>query len=147
MIQFFMAMKSPPTVTHQEKQVHVVRKTVTENGRPVVRHVPQFYDPPELKAVRQRFTALLGAKAPPEPLTGAVRLTTKWLYPDRSGRHRDGEYKITKPDTENALKLFKDCMTAVGFWLDDAQVASEITEKIWVTTSPSGIYVKVEELP
>jgi Holliday junction resolvase RusA-like endonuclease len=140
MIQFFMAMKSPPTVTAQEHKVRVVR---TREGR----HVPQFYDPSELKAVRQRFTALLGAKAPPEPLTGAVRLTTKWLYPDRSGRHRDGEYKITKPDTENALKLFKDCMTAVGFWLDDAQVASEITEKIWVTTSPSGIYVKVEELP
>ena len=140
MIQFFIAMKSPPTVTAQEHKVRVVR---TREGR----HVPQFYDPPELKAVRQRFTALLGAKAPPKPLTGAVRLTTKWLYPDRSGRHRDGEYKITKPDTENALKLFKDCMTAVGFWLDDAQVASEITEKIWVTTSPSGIYVKVEELP
>ena len=140
MIQFFIAMKSPPTVTAQEHKVRVVRTRES-------RHVPQFYDPPELKAVRQRFTALLGAKAPPKPLTGAVRLTTKWLYPDRSGRHRDGEYKITKPDTENALKLFKDCMTAVGFWLDDAQVASEITEKIWVTTSPSGIYVKVEELP
>ena len=140
MTEFFIAMKSPPTVTAQEHKVRVVR---TREGR----HVPQFYDPPELKAVRQRFTALLGAKAPSEPLTGAVRLTTKWLYPDRSGRHRDGEYKITKPDTENALKLFKDCMTAVGFWLDDAQVASEITEKIWVTTSPSGIYVKVEELP
>lgn len=36
-------------------------------------------------------------------------------------------------------------MTRVGFWHDDAQVASEITEKFIVPNRP-GIYVLVEEI-
>ena len=135
MTEFFIPLKDPPTVTHQEKQVTV------RNGKPV------FYEPPELKAARALLTAHLAKFRPSEPMTCGVRLTTKWLYPDRSGRHRDGEYKTTKPDTDNTIKLFKDCMTAAGFWKDDAQVASEHTEKFWVTTSPPGIYVKIEVLP
>lgn len=40
--------------------------------------------------------------------------------------------------------MLKDCMTALGFWSDDALVASEICEKFWAEVS--GIYIKVEEL-
>ena len=42
------------------------------------------------------------------------------------------------------IKMFKDCMTALHFWKDDAQVASEITEKVWAGVP--GIYVEVSEL-
>ena len=35
-------------------------------------------------------------------------------------------------------------MTDLHFWLDDAQVASEIVEKFWAVRP--GIYVKVEGL-
>ena len=42
-------------------------------------------------------------------------------------------------------KLLKDCMTTVGFWKDDALVASEIVEKFWARIP--GIYIKIEELP
>lgn len=142
MIQFFMAMKSPPTVTHQEKQVHVVRKTVTENGRPVVRHVPVFYEPPELQKARSQLMAHLMKHRPKEPLTGGIMLTVKWLFP--KGSHADGEYRITPPDTDNLNKLLKDCMTAAGFWKDDAQVASEHIEKFWAETT--GIYIRLEVL-
>jgi len=41
--------------------------------------------------------------------------------------------------------LLKDCMTKLGYWQDDAQVASEIAEKFWADTV--GIYIKIEELP
>ena len=61
-----------------------------------------------------------------------------------ASRHKDGEWKITKPDTDNMIKLLKDCMTRVGFWQDDAQVCSEITEKFWGDVS--GIYIMVEQL-
>lgn len=54
------------------------------------------------------------------------------------------QYKDTRPDTDNLQKLLKDCMTACGYWRDDAQVASEISEKFWATLP--GIYIKVEEL-
>ena len=47
--EFFLAM-NPPTVTHQKHKVAVV------NGKPV------FYDPPELKAARQKLMAYLAWK-------------------------------------------------------------------------------------
>ncbi len=76
-------------------------------------------------------------------MEGPVRMSVKWCFP-RSGSHRDGEYRTSKPDTDNLQKLLKDCMTAVGFWKDDAQVASEIVEKFWAEIP--GIYVCVEQI-
>jgi Holliday junction resolvase RusA-like endonuclease len=35
-------------------------------------------------------------------------------------------------------------MTHLGYWEDDALVASEITEKFWADTP--GIYIRIEEL-
>ena len=129
MTEFFMPM-IPPTVTHQEKQVTV------KNGKPV------FYEPPRLENARVKLTAYLSKHVPESPYRGAVRLIVKWCFP--KGRHHNGEYKITKPDTDNLNKLLKDCMTECGFWKDDALVASEICEKFWAETS--GIYVRIESL-
>lgn len=119
-----------PTVTHQQKKVHVV------NGKPV------HYEPAALKDARQKFSAHLSAHVPKEKLTGPLRLLTKWCY--AAGKHKNGEYKTTKPDTDNMIKLLKDVMTTLGFWVDDAQVASEITEKFWA--DQQGLYVRIEEL-
>ena len=77
-----------------------------------------------------------------EPYRRGVRLITKGGFPKKE--HKDGEYRITKPDTDNLQKMLKDCMTLVGFWKDDALVASEITEKFWAKTP--GIYIRIEEL-
>ena len=129
-MEFFMAM-IPPTITHQEKKVHVV------NGR------PRFYEPDELKAARQKLTAYLGQHVPEEPYQGGIQLIVKWCFQTK-GRHKDGEYRITKPDTDNLQKLLKDCMTTVGFWKDDALVCREIVEKFWAEIP--GIYIRVIEL-
>ena len=72
-----------------------------------------------------------------------VQLITKWLYPVQ-GKHKNGDYKTTKPDTDNMIKLLKDCMTLVGYWKDDAYVVSEITEKFYADTP--GIYICVRSL-
>lgn len=141
MIEFFMPM-IPPTVTQQEHKVTVNRKS----GRVV------FYDPPELKAARSRFMDQVGRYAPEAPLDGALQLITKWIWPMDQERQEmlavvDPErfaWKTTKPDTDNLIKLLKDCMTRTGFWKDDAQVASEITEK-FLAHRP-GIYVKIMRL-
>ena len=128
-VEFFMPMM-PPTATHQEKQVRMVK------GRPV------FYEPEKLKAARAKLTAHLAGHRPEQPMEGGVRLLVKWCFP--RGQHKDGEYRITKPDTDNLNKLLKDCMTAAGFWKDDAQVASEICEKFWAEVP--GIYIRAEEI-
>ena len=129
MLQFFLPM-IPPTQTHQEKQVTV------KNGKPV------FYDPQELKAARMKLRDYLAKHRPKEPMPGGVRLIVKWCFP--RGVHPDGSYKTTKPDTDNLQKMLKDVMTEVGFWKNDAQVASEIVEKFWAETT--GIFIRVEEL-
>ena len=77
-----------------------------------------------------------------QPFDGAVRLTTWWCFP--RGEHLDGEYRTSKPDTDNLVKMLKDVMTELGFWKDDAQVASEVIEKYWADLP--GIYVKVENI-
>lgn len=128
-MEFFISM-IPPTVTHQEKKVRVV------NEKPV------FYEPAELKAARQKLIAYLGKHVPETPFDCGVRLIVKWCFP--KGKHKHGEYKTTKPDTDNLQKLLKDCMTTVGFWDDDALVVSEVVEKFWAQIP--GIYIKVEPL-
>lgn len=128
--EFFLPIL-PPTKTHQEKQV------TCRNGKPV------FYEPPELAAVRSKLQAYLARYIPAKKYTRAVRLVTKWCFPI-TGRHRDGEYKTTKPDTDNLQKLLKDVMTDLGYWTDDALVASEIIEKFWAARP--GIYIAIEEL-
>lgn len=130
MIEFFLPM-IPPTVTAQEHKIMV------RNGKPI------FYDPPELKQARTKLMANLGKHVPERPYSSSVRLLVKWLFPIK-GKHFDGEYKATKPDTDNLQKLLKDCMTKCGYWKDDALVASEIVEKFWAKTP--GIYIRVEEL-
>ena len=131
MIQFFMPM-IPPTVTAQEKDLAVNRKT----GK------PYMYDSAEIKATKAKFIAHLAEHKPDAPYTYGVRLIVKWCFP--RGKHKDGEYKTTKPDTENLLKLLKDCMTKCGFWQDDALVCSEIIEKFW--SDVPGIFIRIEEL-
>lgn len=127
-IKFFLPM-IPPTVTHQEKKIAFA------HGKPI------FYEPPELADARNKLTAYIAPYAPKKPFTGAVRLVVKWCFPI-TAKHKDGEYKTTKPDTDNLQKLLKDVMTACGFWKDDALVASEIVEKFWA--EKPGIFIFAE---
>lgn len=129
-MEFFMAML-PPTTTHQMQAIHVVK------GKP---HV---YEPALVAAARLKLEAHLAQHRPGTPMIGAVQLIVKWCFP-LSGKHQDGEYKTTRPDTDNLQKLLKDSMTKLGFWKDDAQVASEIVEKFWAKVP--GIYICVQEV-
>jgi Holliday junction resolvase RusA-like endonuclease len=136
MVEFFMPI-IPPTTTFQQKEV-----TVTWNKKKK-KHIPRFYESAELKAARAKLTAHLAKHVPKQKYTSGIRLITKWLFPI-TGKHQDGEYKTTKPDTDNLQKLLKDVMTDLGYWTDDALVASEITEKFWAELP--GIYIKIEEI-
>ena len=129
-LEFFMAM-IPPTVTHQEQKIKVV------NGKPLV------YEAQELTNARAKLMAHLAQHKPPDPLQGGAELTVMWRFP-ATGTHKNGEYRTTKPDTDNLQKLLKDCMTKIGFWRDDCLVAREIVEKYWADTP--GIYIRIRPL-
>lgn len=130
-MDFFMAMK-PPTATAQEHSVKVI------GGKPV------FYDPPNVREAKELLMGHLIKYRPDKPLKGAVELTAMWLFP-KGKSHKHGEWRITKPDTDNLQKLLKDCMTSAGFWKDDAQVVSEKVQKRW-SDEPTGIYIEIREL-
>lgn len=127
MVEFFMAMV-PPTTTHQQKQINWKTRT--------------FYEPADLKAARAKLMAHLGKHVPSQKMDGPLQLVVKWCFPVIKGKE-SGQYKDTKPDTDNLNKLLKDCMTDLGYWHDDAQVASEVIEKFWA--EPPGIWISISE--
>ena len=129
-IEFFIAM-IPPTVTHQEKAVKVV------HGKPV------FYEPAKLADARAKLKAHLFSRRPVTPLAGPVLLKVLWKCPS-AGKHKEGDWRDPRPDTDNLQKLLKDVMTDLGFWKDDAQVCAETVGKIWADRP--GIYILAEEL-
>lgn len=131
-IRFFMPMQKVPTVTHQEKRVAL------RGGKPV------FYEGPELKDARAKLTAYLAKHRPDAPLDGPLKLKAAWMFP-AEGAHEGGEYRTSRPDTDNLNKLLKDCMTRCGFWQDDAQVCFEIIVKLWSAGTP-GILIEVTPL-
>lgn len=128
---FFMPM-IPPKVTHQEKKITVNKKT----GK------PQVYEPAELKAARAKLEAHLAQHIPKALARGAVRLVVKWCFPVTEG-HEAGDYMTVKPDTDNLQKLLKDVMTKLKYWKDDAQVASEISEKFYAQFP--GIFIQITD--
>lgn len=129
---FFMPMEVP-TCTFQQ---HRVGKS--KRGKVF------FYDSPELADARAKLMAHLSKHRPQSPYACGIHLSVKWLFP-LTGQHTDGEYKLSKPDTDNLQKLLKDCMTRCGFWTDDALVASETVEKFWANAP--GIFISIYELP
>jgi Holliday junction resolvase RusA-like endonuclease len=124
----------PPTVTAQMHKVGVGK-----NGKPFI------YDTPEIKNARQKFRAHLAAYQIMEPLEGPLMMETTWLFPlPESGKHKAGDWKITRPDTDNLQKLLKDEMQKMGFFKDDAQVCAEEIQKFY-STSP-GIVIMLRQL-
>lgn len=131
MIEFFVPLKNPPTTTHQQKQVTVVK------GKPI------FYEPGSVKAARSLLMAHFGKHVPEKTYNKPIRLYVKWLFPI-TGKRFDGEYKNTKPDIDNSQKLLFDVMTDLGFWKDDSLVVSLIAEKFFAELP--GIFIRIEEI-
>ena len=129
-MNIFLAL-DPPTVTAQ------MHKVTVQHGR------VRFYDTAALKKARALFTGALKAEAPAEPMEGPVSLAVCWKF--RTKSHKEGEWRTTRPDTDNLQKLLKDCMTAAGYWKDDAQVCIETVTKMWTRTEP-GIGIEVKEV-
>ena len=130
-LSFFCPM-IPPTATGQMHKVQVLPNSKVH-----------FYDPPEVAQARAKLLAAVCRHMPSAPFTGPVSLLVKWCFPV-TAPHHDGEWKTTKPDTDNLQKILKDVMSKSGFWVDDALVCREIVEKFWADVP--GIYIRVEAL-
>lgn len=108
-MHFFMPM-NPPTATAQEKQ-----STINKNGKRC------YYKNERLQKAEDQLIDGLSKWVPKEKLCGPIYLDVMWLYPAGKS-HEHGEWRTSKPDTDNMQKLLKDCMTRLGYWVDDAYV-------------------------
>lgn len=125
---FFLPMQVP-TRTFQSKKI------TARKGK------ARLYTPPELVEIQQKFISALAKHVPDKPMEGPVALTTIFLFP-ADKKHPPQTPKITKPDTDNLVKMLKDCMTKCGFWHDDAQVSKDIIAKRY--DIHEGIFIAIE---
>lgn len=125
MIEIFIP-GSPPTATAQQKG---------QNRRTGV-----YYKPPKLKEAEAWYMAGLAKDRPEKPLEGGLALMIQFGFP-ATKQHPHGEPKTTRPDTDNMVKLLKDCLTRSGYWKDDAQVAFEEVTKMYQRIP--GVYIMV----
>lgn len=101
------------------------------------------------KQVQGELMTLLREHVPQTSFDGPIKLAVQWRYPWRKSETRKNKakgwmYCDTRPDVDNLLKMFQDCLTRLGFWTDDSQVASLAFEKMWSDTP--GISVEIEEV-
>ena len=129
--QFYLHFDTMPKATSQQKGVRVVR------GK------PHFYEKNSVESARREFTLALKEYAPKMPSGKPIKLTI-WFAFDTKNKKLWGQPKTTRPDTDNYLKLFKDCMTSAGYWLDDAQVVDERIFKTYAEKAT--IMVRWEEI-
>lgn len=129
--QFYLHFPTMPTGTSQQKGVRIV------NGKPM------FYEKKAVKSAEAEFLTALKPFRPKAPSDKPIKLTI-WFAFDTKKKKLWGQPKPTRPDTDNYLKLFKDCMTTVGFWKDDAQVVDERVFKTYAENAT--IMVRWEEI-
>jgi Holliday junction resolvase RusA-like endonuclease len=130
---FLQFEPNPPRTTAQMKKI-----AVKYDGTPIV------YDSERLVKARTAFLAKLTPFQPPAPILGPIRLQIDWIFTSPSIQY-DG-WKTTKPDTDNLVKLLKDCMTKLNFWQDDAQICHEVCRKFQFKDCQHGVRIMIEEL-
>ena len=118
--------------------------TAQQNG--YNRKTGRYFKKSKLKNAEHEFKTALIPHRPLNPSDKPIKLVI-WFVFDTKDKHKWGKVKPTRPDTDNYLKLFKDCMTAGkdgrGFWIDDAQVVDEHVLKTYGEVAQ--IYVSWEE--
>ena len=128
---FFLNFPTMPKGTSQEKRIRIV------NGKPV------FFKKGSVASAEYQFKLALKPHIPETPSDKPIKLTI-WFCFDTKKKKLWKKPKPTRPDTDNFLKLFKDCMTECGFWNDDAQVVDERVIKTYA--EKASIFVSWKEI-
>ena len=85
---------------------------------------------------KSELLAMLLPHQPQTPLQGALKCEIEYVYPWRTSepkKNRATGYRWcdTRPDADNLLKQFFDCLTLLKFWEDDSQVSDLHFSKRW----------------
>lgn len=123
---------NPSTRTAQQKGVTVIK------GR--VHH----YEKKEVRLAKEALMYHLMSYRPKAPIEGPVEVFIEWKFGLKKCKRT--EWKITRPDLDNLEKNCLDCLTACGFWKDDAQIVSKTTMKMQVPDGEGSLYIRIESL-
>ena len=102
------------------------------------------------ESAKGTWMAVLMPRAPEEPLDGALHVDIMVVFPWRKGetkkwRETGGRPHNVRPDSDNLEKLLWDCLTACGYWTDDARVFRHSLLKFWGPVP--GILVRLRRVP
>lgn len=129
---FFIPLKRIPTATAQQKGEKVVRGKIVH------------YDRAEVAEAKELFLSHLLVRKPdvPAPKGTPLMLSVKFYFPEtwnpekaKDEKARKIRRRTKKPDCDNLVKTFQDCMGMAGFFADDAQISSLHVGKYDVNTA------------
>lgn len=104
-----------------------------------------FFEGKDIKAAREFYLSEIGPEAPETPFNGPISVSVEFYYPIKD-KSKKGQFKTSRPDCDNLVKLLLDCMTQLRFWDDDAQIAILKITKKYSVTDEAGIMIYVKEL-
>lgn len=125
----------PPNVTHNDLTIRF-----KDTG---IKRRPFIGKSDRLKSEEDRLRPYIAKLRPLAPLSGALRLTWKLIWPV-DARHASGEPKTTKPDADNVVKTLNDLLESCRIIANDAQICDLRVVKAY--GEPAGIYVRIEEV-
>lgn len=135
-IQFFIPISKIPSGTAQQRN-----SRYDARRKKIITFPSQSY-----VNAKRLFCRLLMQHRPAEPFKGPLLLELGYRY-EAPTKKMVNTFKTTRPDGDNLLKVFKDCLNDMGFFAnDDSQVASETITRYYVNKGEGGIYVKLCEL-
>lgn len=130
----------PPSTTAQMKRVRIARG---KGGKPV----PVFFHSAKMRREEATWASLLRPHVPPAPMTGAMALTVRMVWPHlKSVRKTDVHRllpKTSKPDCSNVSKHLEDLLVKLRFIDNDAHVARHVIEKFHGPEAAVGIRIQI----
>lgn len=149
-MKFNIFLHDNPNSTAQEKGERIAYKYITKGGRAVKTPYIEHYEKSQITEQREEYRNALRAflrafKQKPPQFSGPVELTVIFFF-QTPERKKWGSYKITKPDSDNVVKLLQDCLADENFFeVGDQQIASLHVTKIW--SDRAKVSIEINELP
>lgn len=149
-MKFNIFLHDNPNSTAQEKGERIAYKYITKDGRAFKIPCIEHYEKSQITAQREEYRNALRAflkvfKQKPPQFSGPVELSVIFFF-QTPERKKWGSYKITKPDSDNVVKLLQDCLANESFFeVGDQQVASLHVTKIW--SDRAKVSIEINELP
>ena len=110
----YLELEKNPTGTAQQKGERVVGNRIHHFEKKTVRSQRQIY--------RNALIGELDGREVPH-YDGPVYLDVTFFFAIKD-KKRWGQWKTSRADCDNLVKLLQDAMSDVGFWEDDAQIAN-----------------------